>query len=91
VSAEDAEHGKPAPDLYLAACRRLAAVPGRSVAFEDSATGVASARAAGMFVIAVPSVPGALLDAQLTYDSLTHPDLTAWMATCVTTGGQANP
>jgi hypothetical protein len=44
-----------------------------------------------MFVIAVPSVPGALLDAQLTYDSLTHPDLTAWMANCTTTGGQANP
>jgi HAD superfamily hydrolase (TIGR01509 family) len=91
VAAEDAEHGKPAPDLYLAACRRLAAGPGRSVAFEDSSTGVASARAAGMFVIAVPSVRGALLDAQLTYDSLTRPDLTAWMANCTTTGGQANP
>jgi HAD superfamily hydrolase (TIGR01509 family) len=85
VSAEDAEHGKPAPDLYLAACRRLAAAPGRSVAFEDSSTGVASARAAGMFVIAVPSVPGALLDAHLTYDSLTHPDLTAWMAAALIT------
>jgi HAD superfamily hydrolase (TIGR01509 family) len=91
VSAEDAEHAKPAPDLYLAACRRLAAAPGRSVAFEDSSTGVASARAAGMFVIAVPSVPGALLDAQLTYDSLTHPGLTAWMAACMATGGQAQP
>jgi HAD superfamily hydrolase (TIGR01509 family) len=91
VSAEDAEHGKPAPDLYLAACRRLAAAPGRSVAFEDSSTGVASARAAGMFVIAVPSVPGALLDAHLTYDSLTHPGLVAWMATCTTTGSQVNP
>jgi HAD superfamily hydrolase (TIGR01509 family) len=90
VSAEDAEHGKPAPDLYLAACRRLAAAPGRSVAFEDSSTGVASARAAGMFVIAVPSVPGALLDAHLTYDSLTHPGLVAWMAACTTTGSQAN-
>lgn len=90
VSAEDAEHGKPAPDLYLAACSRLAAAPGRSVAFEDSSTGVASARAAGMFVIAVPSVPGALLDAHLTYDSLTHPDLTAWMAACTTTDSQAD-
>jgi beta-phosphoglucomutase-like phosphatase (HAD superfamily) len=58
---------------------------------EDSSTGVASARAAGMFVIAVPSVPGALLDAHLTYDSLAHPDLTAWMAACTATGGQANP
>jgi len=91
VSAEDAEHGKPAPDLYLAACGRLAAAPGRSVAFEDSSTGVASARAAGMFVIAVPSVPGALLDAHLTYDSLAHPDLTDWVATCVAAGGRAQP
>jgi HAD superfamily hydrolase (TIGR01509 family) len=91
VSAEDAEHGKPAPDLYLAACSRLAAAPGRSVAFEDSSTGVASARAAGMFVIAVPSAPAALLDAHLIYDSLTHPDLVAWMAVCMATDSQANP
>jgi beta-phosphoglucomutase-like phosphatase (HAD superfamily) len=61
------------------------------VAFEDSSTGVASARAAGMFVIAVPSVPGALLDAHLTYDSLAHPGLVAWMAICTTTGSQVNP
>jgi beta-phosphoglucomutase-like phosphatase (HAD superfamily) len=61
------------------------------VAFEDSSTGVASARAAGMFVIAVPSAPAALLDAHLIYDSLTHPDLVAWMAVCMATDSQANP
>jgi HAD superfamily hydrolase (TIGR01509 family) len=83
VSADDVEHGKPAPDLYLAACARLGADPRRSVAFEDSRTGVASARAAQMFVIAVPSVPGAPpLGAHLTYDSLAHPGLTAWMTAC---------
>ncbi len=82
VSADDVTSGKPAPDLYLAACARLGAEPERSVAFEDSRTGVASARAAGLFVVGVPSVPGAVLDADLTYDSLAHAELSAWTASC---------
>jgi HAD superfamily hydrolase (TIGR01509 family) len=81
VSSDDVEHGKPAPDLYLTACSRLRAEPGRSVAFEDSRTGVASARAAGMFVIGVPSAPGAVLDAHVTYQSLTDTELGNWVAT----------
>ena len=84
VSADDVERGKPAPDLYLTACARLAAEPQRSVAFEDSRTGVASARAANMFVIAVPSTPGAALDAHVTYGSLAHAELRTWMAHCAT-------
>jgi hypothetical protein len=36
-------------------------------------------------------VPGALLDASLTYHSLTHPGLAAWMAACTATGGQTQP
>ena len=82
VSSDDVEHGKPAPDLYLTACARLHAVPGRSVAFEDSRTGVASARAAGMFVIAVPSAPGTVPDAHVTYRSLAHAELRSWVLTC---------
>ena len=84
VSADDVESAKPEPDLYLAACARLAAEPARSVAFEDSRTGVASARAAKMFVIGVPSIPGTALDADVTYDSLAHPELMSWMASCTT-------
>jgi HAD superfamily hydrolase (TIGR01509 family) len=84
VSSDDVEHAKPAPDLYVTACTRLAAVPARSVAFEDSRTGVASALAANMFVIGVPSAPGAVLGAQLTYDSLAHAELRTWMASCKT-------
>jgi HAD superfamily hydrolase (TIGR01509 family) len=80
VSADDVTSGKPAPDLYLAACARLGAAPEHSVAFEDSGTGVASARAAGLFVVGVPSVPGAVLGTDLTYDSLAHADLRAWAA-----------
>jgi HAD superfamily hydrolase (TIGR01509 family) len=46
---------KPHPDPYLLACEDLGADPRRSYAFEDSATGVAAARAAGLTVIAVPN------------------------------------
>jgi len=66
VTADDVENPKPAPDLYLAACRELGADPGACAALEDSPPGVASAAAAGLFVIAVPyfpdqTVPGASL------------------------------
>ncbi len=54
VSVEEVEQPKPAPDIYLEACRRLGAEPGASVALEDSSTGVAAAVAAGMYVIGVP-------------------------------------
>lgn len=63
VSAQDVAAGKPAPDVYLEACRRLGADPARSIALEDSPTGVAAARAAGMFVIGIPSLAGIELPA----------------------------
>jgi HAD superfamily hydrolase (TIGR01509 family) len=46
---------KPSPDPYLLACKDLDADPKQSIAFEDSATGVAAAKAAGMTVVAVPN------------------------------------
>jgi HAD superfamily hydrolase (TIGR01509 family) len=51
VSAEDVSRGKPHPDLFLAAARRLDMAPERCVVVEDSDAGVASARAAGMNVL----------------------------------------
>jgi HAD superfamily hydrolase (TIGR01509 family) len=57
VTAADVERPKPAPDIYLEACRRLGAEPAACVALEDSPTGVASAVAAGLFVIGVPYLP----------------------------------
>ena len=63
VSAQDVAHGKPAPDVYLEACRQLAADPAASVALEDSPTGVDAARAAGLHVIGVPSLEGVELPA----------------------------
>ena len=66
--------GKPAPDSYLLACRELGAEPARRWRLEDSAHGVAAARAAGMAVVAVPSRITrltSLTDADLVVDSLT--------------------
>ena len=55
VSSEEVERGKPAPDVYLEAARRLGVSPDRVVAVEDSAAGIRSAKAAGTRVIAVPN------------------------------------
>jgi HAD superfamily hydrolase (TIGR01509 family) len=55
VSSEEVPRGKPAPDVYLEAARRLAVDPGQAAAIEDSANGLRSARAAGMRVVAVPN------------------------------------
>jgi HAD superfamily hydrolase (TIGR01509 family) len=55
VSSEEVERGKPAPDVYLEATRRLGVEPHGSVAIEDSANGIRSAHAAGMHVVAIPN------------------------------------
>lgn len=63
LSAHEVAAPKPAPDPYLEACRRLGVDPGPAVvALEDSPTGVAAARAAGLTVIGVPSLEGIALD-----------------------------
>jgi HAD superfamily hydrolase (TIGR01509 family) len=48
---------KPAPDLHLEACRRIAAEPAASLAFEDSVIGAKAARAAGLQVVGVGAEP----------------------------------
>jgi HAD superfamily hydrolase (TIGR01509 family) len=55
VSSEEVARGKPAPDVYLEAARRLAADPQDCVAIEDSHNGIRSAKAAGMACIAIPN------------------------------------
>jgi HAD superfamily hydrolase (TIGR01509 family) len=55
VSSEEVARGKPAPDVYLEAARRLEAAPERCAAVEDSEAGIRSARAAGMRVLVVPN------------------------------------
>jgi HAD superfamily hydrolase (TIGR01509 family) len=55
VSSEEVASGKPAPDVYLEASRRLRVDPTRAAAIEDSSNGIRAAHAAGMRVIAVPN------------------------------------
>lgn len=63
LSAHEVAAPKPAPDPYLEACRRLSVEAGPSVvALEDSPTGVAAARAAGLTVIGIPSLEGIALE-----------------------------
>jgi HAD superfamily hydrolase (TIGR01509 family) len=67
VSSEEVARGKPAPDVYLEAAARLGVPPERCAAVEDSANGLRSAAAAGMWVVAVPNrrypPPGELVQA----------------------------
>ena len=55
VSSEEVGRGKPAPDVYLEAARRLDVPASRCAAVEDSASGIRAAREAGMRVIAYPN------------------------------------
>jgi beta-phosphoglucomutase family hydrolase len=55
VSGQEVEAGKPAPDIFLKAAKRLDVEPGECVVLEDSGVGVQAAKAAGMTAIAVPN------------------------------------
>jgi HAD superfamily hydrolase (TIGR01509 family) len=75
VSSEEVARGKPAPDVYLEATRRLGVTPDRSAAIEDSENGIRAAKAAGMRVVAIPNPhfppdPEALEQADVTLGSL---------------------
>jgi HAD superfamily hydrolase (TIGR01509 family) len=75
VSSEEVARGKPAPDVYLEAARRLGVDPTACVAVEDSSNGLRSAHAAGMVVIATPNLafppaPDALALAAVVVDGI---------------------
>ena len=55
ASSEEVPRGKPAPDVYLEAARRLGVSPERCAGIEDSENGIRSAKAAGMRVLAIPN------------------------------------
>lgn len=81
VSGEECARGKPEPDPYLEAMRLLGAAPERAIAFEDSPSGIRSARAAGAYTVAVrSSLDDAALraaGADLTIQDFTDPALPA--------------
>ena len=75
VSSEEVARGKPAPDIYLEAARRLGVDPARAAAVEDSTNGLRAAAAAEMLVVAYPNrefppAPEALRLATVVIDSL---------------------
>jgi putative hydrolase of the HAD superfamily len=70
---DDVVNTKPDPELYLAVCACLDVLPGAAIALEDSANGIAAAKAAGMLCVAIPNPMTAGLDlsaADLRLDSL---------------------
>ncbi len=72
ITGNDVTRKKPDPQIYLITARRLGLRPDRCVVFEDAPAGVAAARAAGMYCVAVTSTVQAdrLADAHLVLDSL---------------------
>jgi HAD superfamily hydrolase (TIGR01509 family) len=75
VSSEEVARGKPAPDVYLEAARRLGVDPTTAAAVEDSQNGILAAKAAGMRVVAIPNAhfppdEDALREADIVLDSL---------------------
>lgn len=77
VSSEEVARGKPSPDVYLEAARRLGVDPTKTAAIEDSRNGILSAKAAGMRVIAIPNKrfpPGeeALAEADVVLESISE-------------------
>ena len=75
VSSEEVARGKPAPDVYLEAVRRLGVAPERAAAVEDSSNGIRSAHSAGLRVVVIPNAhfppdEDALALAEVVIDSL---------------------
>jgi len=62
LTRQDVARTKPAPDLYLAAVNALNVAPHETVAFEDSTNGIAAAKAAGLFCVAVPNALTVAMD-----------------------------
>jgi beta-phosphoglucomutase-like phosphatase (HAD superfamily) len=79
VTGDEVRHGKPHPEPYLTAAAALGVAPQECVAVEDSPTGVASAEAAGVPVVAVPHVvpvpPGPARAVVATLDGVRAQDL----------------
>jgi sugar-phosphatase len=84
VAEEDASRGKPDPEGFLLAARRLQVEPGRCVVIEDAPAGVAAAKAGEMFAIGVTTThPGdALREADLVVASLEDVAVTAFIERC---------
>ena len=73
VSRTMVEHGKPAPDIFLYSAERLGVAPERCIVLEDTPTGIAAAKAAGMYAVQMRAASTAfppLPEADLVLESL---------------------
>ena len=78
VGGDEVEHGKPAPDVYLEAARRLGVSPSDCIAIEDAEHGAAAAVAAGMRAVMVRR-NGSISPSHATVSEVTADLITAWM------------
>lgn len=81
VTVDEVTYPKPNPQVYMAAFAKLGSSPIEGVALEDSATGVAAVRAAGSYLITVPSQPDSQLDGDYVTATLADPVLIEWART----------
>lgn len=79
VDGHQVRHAKPHPEIYLRAAQLLAAAPRNCVVFEDSFSGVESARAAGARIVGLRTTHRELPGADLTIDDFLSPELELWL------------
>ncbi|MGY6657105.1 HAD family hydrolase [Amycolatopsis sp. TRM77291] len=79
LAADEVAAPKPDPEMYLTACALLDVDPADALAFEDSMTGLRSARAAGVTVIGVPTLKQQDFPADIVIGSLRDEELLAWI------------
>jgi beta-phosphoglucomutase family hydrolase len=80
VDGHQVSHPKPHPEVYLRAAERLATAPANCIVLEDSHSGVAAARAAGMRVIGIRTTHDNLPGTEITVDNFGSGELTEWLA-----------
>lgn len=89
VSSEEVERGKPSPDVYLEAVRRLGLTSEHCLAVEDSSNGIRAARAAGLLVVAIPNPtypPAADATEMAHYVARDHADAAGFIGTTLGVG-----
>ncbi len=80
VSGIEVRRPKPFPDIYLKAASQLGVPPSNCVVFEDSPTGVEAARAAGMRIVGVETIPTEFHGIDLRIHDFLDPQLEPWLA-----------
>jgi beta-phosphoglucomutase family hydrolase len=79
VDGHQVSHPKPNPEIYLRAAELLEVAPSNCIVVEDSFTGIAAARAAGMKVIGIRTTHVNLPDTDITADNFLNGSLTTWL------------